>query len=455
MFNKKTIIDVLALALPAVGEMVLYMAIWVFDTMMVGKYGGQTAVSAVGLSSEVLYTLINIFISVGISVGITSLVARRFGSREYDSAEEYASIGFFIGSIISLIICILTFIFTKQILALGGADTKVISLGYIYMRIICFGLLFNMLTSMLNGILRGYGNTRIPLLISLIVNVINIGLDWVLIFGKFDFPELGIKGAAIATSIAQIIGFLFAIIYMLNKSRIKIRIKYIRTLNIHKLKKLLALAAPSSMQEAAYDISRLLSTFMVMRLGQTAFASNQITTTIESISFMPGWGFSIATTTLVGHKIGEKNFKKAKEYAYACTLLGTLFMSLCAITFLIAPTTLISLFIKETEKEVIRLGSLCLMIAAVEQIPMGLSLILGGALKGAGDTKTPFIVSFLSSWFVRLPLMFYFIYILKVSVIYVWWITAIQWLVDGLIMFVLFKNKFRKINTDLLNASHH
>ncbi|QGU93886.1 MATE family efflux transporter [Clostridium bovifaecis] len=453
MFNRKTITDVLALALPAVGEMILYMAIWVFDTMMVGKYGGQTAVSAVGLSSEILYTLINIFISVGVSVGIASLVARRFGSKKYDSAEEYASIGFFIGFIISLIICILTFIFTEEVLSLGGADDKVISLGYIYVRIICFGLFFNMLTSMINGILRGSGNTKIPLLISLIVNVINIGLDWILIFGKYGFPELGVKGAAIATSIAQMVGFLFATIYMLNKSRIKIRIKYIKTLNLYKLKKLLILASPSSMQEAAYDISRLLSTFMVMRLGQTAFASNQITTTIESISFMPGWGFSIAATTLVGHKIGEKNFKKAKEYAYACALLGTLFMSLCAIIFSIAPTMLISLFIKETEKEVIRLGSLCLMISATEQIPMGLSLILGGALKGAGDTKTPFIISFLSSWFVRLPLMFYFIYMLKVSVIYVWWITSIQWLIDGLIMFVLFKDKFNKINTDLPDAS--
>ncbi|MCY6370130.1 MATE family efflux transporter [Clostridium ganghwense] len=449
MFNKNTIKDVLSLALPAVGEMTLYMMIWVFDTMMVGKYGGRVAVSAVGLSSEILYTFINIFISVGISVGITSLVSRRFGAKQYDSAEEYASVGFFIGIIISLFISIIMFVFSKHILTLAQAKDDVINLGVTYMRIISFGLFFNMLTSMFNGIVRGYGNTKTPLLISALINVVNLSLDWILIFGRFGFPELGVKGAAIATSTAQITGFIFAIIYMLRKSKIKIRIKYIKSLNKNKLKQLLKLAIPSSMQEGAFSISRLLNTFMIMHIGATAFAANQITTTIESVSFMPGWGFGVAATTLVGHKIGEKNYKKAKEYAFTCTFLGALFMALCALFFLVCPEFLIKLFITNTEKEVIRIGILCLMVASVEQIPMGISLILGGALKGSGDTKTPFKVSFVSSWLIRLPLMFYFIYVLKVSVVYVWWVTAIQWIFEGVTMFILFKRKFKHIKESI------
>ncbi|KGM93969.1 multidrug transporter MatE [Clostridium novyi A str. 4552] len=448
MFNKENIKDVLSLALPAVGEMILYMTISVLDTMMVGRYGGQTSVSAVGLSVEVIYTFINIFIAVGISIGITSVVARRFGAKKFQSAEEYASIGFCIGLIISLIISILLFTNSSAILRIGGAKNNVISLGNNYMKIIALGSFFTMQTSMLNGVLRGYGNTKTPLFVSLIINIINISLDWVLIFGKLGFPELGVKGAAIATSIAQISGFLFAAFYMLTKSKIKLRLKYILNLNLSKLKKLLILAIPSSFQEAAFDISRLLSAFMIMRLGETAFAANQITTTIESVSFMPGWGFGVAATTLIGHKIGEKNFKEAKIYAYTCTILGTIFMALCAAMFLIAPNFLIKLFITESEKQVIHLGSLCLMVAAIEQIPMGISLILGGALKGMGDTKTPFIVSLISSWGIRLPLMFYFVSILKTSVVYVWWITGIQWIIDGIIMFILFKKAFNKLENN-------
>lgn len=445
MFNKKTIKDVLTLGLPAVGEMSLYMMVWVFDTMMVGQYGGKNAVSSVGLASEIVYTFINIFISIGISIAITSLVARKYGAKDYKGAEEYASVGFFIGSIISLIISIILFVFSKNILIFAQAKGDVLTLGIVYMRVVSVGLLFNMFLAMFNGVFRGYGNTKIPLFISALINMVNLPLDYVLIFGKFGFPELGVKGAALATSIAEFSGFMFALIYMIKKSKIKIRPKYIKELNKAKLNSLLRLAIPSSMQEGSISLSRLLSTFMIMHIGATSFAANQITTTIESLSFMPGWGFGVAATALVGHKVGEKNYEKAKEYAFTCAFLGAIFMGVCSLLFLVCPKFLISLFIDNAEKEVINLGMLCLMISSVEQIPMGISLILGGALKGSGNTKTPFKVSFISSWIIRLPLMIYFIYILNTSVIYVWWITAIQWSFEGVAMFFVFKKHFKKL----------
>ena len=447
MFNKKTIKDVLSLALPAVGEMILYMMIWVFDTMMVGKYGGNVAVSTVGLSSEIMYTFTNIFIAVGVSVGITSLVARNIGAKNIDGADEYAALGFIAGAFIALIISITAFIFCKDILRLAKAPSEVIHYGTIFMRITSFGIFFNMLMNLLNAALRGHGNTKTPLLVSVLVNIINLGLDWLLIFGNLGFPELGIKGSAIATATAQTSGFIFILFYILNHEKYKIKFKYIVNLKLDKLWELMKLSIPSSLQEGAFSISRLLSTLMIMQIGTIAFSANQITTTIESISFMPGWGFAVAATALVGHKIGEKNYKKAKEYAYTCALLGTIIMCICGIFFILTPKFLIGSFIKESEVEAIRLGALCLMVASVEQPFMAISMILGGALKGAGDTKTPFIVSLFSSWVIRLPLMFYFVYILKTSVVNVWWITTIQWFIDGTLIFILFKKRFRKINT--------
>ncbi|MCY6484897.1 MATE family efflux transporter [Clostridium aestuarii] len=443
--NKNTIKDVISLALPAVGEMFLYMTIWVLDTVMVGQYGGKIAVSTVGLSSQVLYTFVNVFISMGISIAITSLVARHYGAKKYDSAEEYAALGFFIGLIIALTITLNMFVFSRQILTFGGAENDIVSLGVVYMKIVSIGLFFNMIMNMFNGLLRGYGNTKTPLIASIIINVINLSLDYVLIFGYLGFPELGVKGAAFATAIAQTCGFIFITTYSIKNSKIKLRIKYIKHISIKKLKELLNLSIPSSMHEGAMEMSRLLCVFMIMHIGKTAFASNQITTTIEALSFMPGWGFCVAATTLVGHKIGEKNYEKAREYAYTCMVIGSIFMALCAILFLICPNFLIKLFIKSTEKEVISLGSRCLMVASVEQIPMGISMILGGALKGCGDTKTPFIVSLISSWVIRLPLIYYLIYILNLSVIYVWWITAIQWLFEGIVILILFRKKFKHI----------
>jgi len=268
----------------------------------------------------------------------------------------------------------------------------------------------------------------------------------ILIFGLFGFPELGVKGAAIATAISHISAFLYATLYTYKKNIIKIRFKYILNLSTSKIKALFKLSIPASLQEGAYSISRLATTFMIMYLGTTAFAANQITLTLESISFMPGWGFAVAATTLVGNKVGEKNYKKAREYAYACTILSVGIMLIFAVLFLTIPTELIKLFIDSKETKVIALGASCLMIAAIEQPTMAVSMVMGGALKGAGDTKTPFLVAFITSWFIRLPLVFYFIYLLKLSVIYFWIICVIQWTLDGLLLFIFFKKQFDKAN---------
>lgn len=424
--------------------MTLYMMIWVLDTMMVGWYGGDVGVSSVGLSSEILYTFVNIFIAVGVSVGITSLIARKYGAKDLKAAEEYASLGFLTGSIIALLILILCFTFGENILIIAGAKGEILKLGVDYMKIASIALFFNMLLSLLNGILRGYGNTKTPLFISAIINVINLVLDYMMIFGIKPFPELGVRGAALATLIAQVFGFTYAFIYTMKKSKIKLHFKYIKNINFTSLKNLIKLSIPSSLQEGAFDISRLISTFMIMHLGSIPFAANQITTTIESLSFMPGWGFAVAATTLVGHKVGEKNYKEAKIYADTCAILGSLIMGLCGLTFLLFPKFLISLFIQSSAKDVIDLGSICLMIASVEQPVMAFSMIYGGALKGMGDTKTPFMVAFMSSWFIRLPLMYYIVYVLKLPVTYVWWITAIQWTFDGILIIILFRKKFKK-----------
>lgn len=444
MSRKSTIKDVASLALPAVGEMILYMMIGVFDTMMVGQYGGNIAVSSVGLSSEIIYTFSNIFISIGISVAVTSLVARRIGAKEYEQAEQYATLGFTAGIVTALCISIALFIFSNNILTLAGAKGEVIVLGTIYMRIVSIGIFFNMLMNIMNAILRGSGNTKTPLIGSLFVNFINIFLDWVLIFGRFGLPEMGVRGAAVATAIAQFSGFIFIGLYIRNKSSIAPKLKYLRSFSSHRLKDLLKLSIPSSMQEGAFSISRLLSTFMIMRTGTIAFASNQIATTLESISFMPGWGVAIAATTLVGHKIGEKNYKKAKEYANTSVAIGISIMLLCSLMFVLFPNILIRLFIDESETEVIRLGALCIMAAALEQPFLAVSMIVGGSLKGSGDTRTPFMVSLISSWVIRLPLMYYFIYLKQSPVVYVWFITAIQWAFDGILIFILFRRKFKK-----------
>lgn len=215
-------------------------------------------------------------------------------------------------------------------------------------------------------------------------------------------------------------------------------------MKMDKVKKLFGLSIPSIMEDGAFSVSRLLCTFIIMRAGTVAFAANQIANTVESISFMPGMGFGVAATTLVGIKIGEKNYKEAKEYTYACALGAVAMMSVFAVIFLLMPSFLVNLFVGEEEIKLIYIASLCLFIGAFEQPTIALSSVFAGALKGSGDTKNPFFISLATSWLIRLPLIFYFIYILKLSIIYVWWVTVIQWGIDAILMFICFERRIEK-----------
>lgn len=447
MFNKKEINEVFSISLPVIAEMLLYMIILMLDTAMVSIYGGHIAVSTVGLSSEIIYSISGIIIDVGIAVAVTSFIARMLGERNIKAAEEYASIGFCLGFFVSIIVSFMLFKFSLSILNFAGANSDVIALGNIYIRVISVGLFFKMLSGILSGILRGYGNTIIPLYTALIVLIINLSFDWLFIFGRLGFRELGIIGSGIAYNYAQVFGFLFLLTYIIQKSKIKIRIKYMLFISIHKLKEFLALCIPTSLEDASFNISRLLSLFIIMHYGTVAFASNQLATTVENISFMLGYGFSVAATTLVGIKVGERKYKTAKKYAYLCASFGAISMIICSIFYLVIPEFLISFFVGKTQTKVVIYGTQCLRVAAVEQPFIGLSLIFAAAMKGSGDTKSPFYISFITSWFIRLPLMFYFIYLNKLPVVYVWWITNLQWCIDGLLMFLMFEKRFKKLNS--------
>lgn len=433
---------VLKIALPAVGEMFLYMMVWVVDTAFVGNYGANEAVSAVGFSSEVIYTTVNMFIAMGISIGITTMVAQSIGAGDRERAERYLSQGLLLGTIIAFALAFILGSFSTPILKIAGVRGEVLIQGSKFMKLVSIGTFFNMVNSMLNSGLRGTGNTVTPLIASVIINVVAIFFDWILIFGRFGIKPLGVMGSAIATSLAYFSGFIYIAYYYKYHSDFKLRIKYFKNISREYLLRIVRLAIPSGLQEGAFSISRIVSISFIMYLGTMEFAANQITTTIESISFMPGWGFAVAATTLVGQQIGAKNFKMAREYAYISAWMGIGIMLICSVAFLTIPDVLMRIFIKEDDT--IQLGRLCLMVAAFEQPFMALSMVLGGALKGAGDTKTPFIFALISSWVIRVPLMYYVIFILKLGVVYVWVVTTIQFLFEGMMLLYMFNRKSRR-----------
>ena len=434
--NWKIFREILYLAIPAVGEMTLYMMIWIFDTMMIGKYGGQLAVSSVGLSTEIIYSFFNIIIAVGVSTALTSLISRAIGSKDYKKAEIIANAGIKIAVVLALIFFSLLFFVPDKILNLAGATKEMLPLATRYAKISSFSFFLLTLSSTTNGIFRGIKDTKTSLYVAGSINIVNLFLDYVLIFGNFGFPEWGITGAAVATVAGNFIGIL------LQWSRLKklpFKISLFSYVSKKDIWEIIRFAVPSGLQEANFSLSRLLGLTFILSLGTTAFAANQIGIAIEAISTMPGWGVAIACTALVGHSIGENNPNKSQEYTLYSTIIASIFMGILACFFFFIPKTLVSFFINKQEIDVIKIGAICLQVAAFEQIPIAIVTVLGSYFKGIGNPKTPFYVSFFTNWFLRLPIAFYFISILRLPVYIYWFITTFQWLVESVILYYLYR----------------
>ena len=448
--NWKIFREILYLAIPAVGEMTLYMMIWIFDTMMIGKYGGQLAVSSVGLSTEIIYSFFNIIIAVGISTALTSLVSRAIGSKDYKKAEIIANAGIKIAVVLAFIFFSLLFFVPDKILNLAGATKEMLPSATRYAKISSFSFFLLTLSSTTNGVFRGVKDTKTSLYVAGSINIVNLFLDYVLIFGNLGFPEWGITGAAVATVAGNFIGIL------LQWSRLKklpFKISLFSYVSKKDIWEIIRFAIPSGLQEANFSLSRLLGLTFILSLGTTAFAANQIGIAIEAISTMPGWGVAIACTALVGHSIGENNQNKSQEYTLYSTIIASIFMGVLAVFFFFIPKTLVSFFINKQEINVIRIGAICLQVAAFEQIPIAIVTVLGSYFKGIGNPKTPFYVSFFTNWFLRLPIAFYLISILRLPVYIYWVITTFQWSLESIILYYLYRKNIKTVlkNTNVSN----
>ena len=448
--NWKIFREILYLAIPAVGEMTLYMMIWIFDTMMIGKYGGQLAVSSVGLSTEIIYSFFNIIIAVGVSTALTSLVSRAIGSKDYKKAEIIANAGIKIAVVLAFIFFSLLFFIPDKILNLAGATKEMLPLATRYAKISSFSFFLLTLSSTTNGVFRGVKDTKTSLYVAGSINIVNLFLDYVLIFGNLGFPEWGITGAAVATVAGNFIGIL------LQWSRLKklpFKISLFSYVSKKDIWEIIRFAIPSGLQEANFSLSRLLGLTFILSLGTAAFAANQIGIAIEAISTMPGWGVAIACTALVGHSIGENNQNKSQEYTLYSTIIASIFMGVLAVFFFFIPKTLVSFFINKQEINVIRIGAICLQVAAFEQIPIAIVTVLGSYFKGIGNPKTPFYISFFTNWFLRLPIAFYLISILRLPVYIYWVITTFQWSLESIILYYLYRKNIKTVlkNTNVSN----
>ncbi len=428
--------SIFKLAIPAIIEMSLHTLVWTFDTAMVGRLNAE-AITAVNLGAQIMFSCLAILGAL-IGVGITALVSRNIGAEKSERAGFVTAQGLLMSIFIGVTFSIIIMLFSRDIFELIVNDNEVINLGSAYLRIVIIGGFFYLPYYVSNSALRGAGNTVVPLIAAIATDAFNIIGDYVLIFGKFGFPRLGVQGAAIATGLSFVLGTIISLTYLLRgKAGFEVKISNIFKWDENTGQSLIKLGVPACLETLNNEGNRLISSFWIAQLGTINFAAHSIAVAAESLSFMPGYGFAIAATTLVGQNLGRNDIEAAEISASKATKYALILMSAVGAVFLLIPYFLMSLF--TTDTEVASIAARCIRIGAFEQPTIAIAMVLAGALKGAGDTKGPFYMSTISNLVVRMPLIFLIVFILKLDITYVWAATVLQFVIEGVLMLFRYK----------------
>lgn len=393
MENKGTYKTVIAIAAPAVAELVLSSLTQLVDTVMVGQLGAY-AISAVGITNQPRFIMLASFIA--LNVGTTALTARFKGQRNRKDSDLVTGQAIFLSLAAALLLTIPGTVFARPMVLFMGADADTVTASAAYFRVLMLGFVPTVLPITVAALLRGAGDTRTPLRYNMIANIANICLNYVLINGKFGFPALGVTGAALATVLANCIACFMAFWVILRPrsateaGRGFVRLRLTRSVllpNPSMLKRLLRIGLPSAAEQLAMRAGLLIYTITITALGTRIFAAHQITLTILSLSFVNGQAFGIAAASLTGQALGRGDIEAAKRNSAACQKLGALISSFMGLFMFLFRHALIGLF--TTEEAIIALGSSVLIIAAAIQPFQSSFQIYAGALRGAGDSFYP------------------------------------------------------------------
>ncbi|MCK4259059.1 MAG: MATE family efflux transporter [Halanaerobiales bacterium] len=433
--------NILKLAWPIIVEMGLITLVEIADMIMVGKLG-VNSLNAIGLTIQPLMLWLIIFN--GLSVGTTALVARFIGERNGKLANRTFQQSLLGGIFLAFILSILLYFVAPTILFLMNAKTeKIVQLGTGYIRWLIPGLFFQCQFIIISSALRGAGDTKTPMFANVLINILNVTGNYLFIYGIGIFPQLGVYGAALASTIARITGFTVLMI-LLQKNRSILKIEWSKLLKVDWpiLKRIIRIGAPAAGEQAALRIGQTLFARVVSSLGTVAFAAHTSSINAESISYLPGWGFSVAATTIVGQKLGEGKPKEAETSGIVSMKFGIAIMAFMGIIFLIFPEYLMRLYTDMSDpnaQEFIRLGARNLRIVAIAQIPMATQFVLAGALRGAGYTKPVLYSTVAGVWIGRLLFSYIFIFHLGWGLIGAWIAMNIDWFVRSSYVIFLWK----------------
>lgn len=429
--TKQKISIIIALAVPAMIENILQTIVGFVDTLFVAKLG-LNEVTAVGLANAVLAVYIAIFMAIG--VGTSSLIARSIGAGDITKAKSIARQSTIISAVLGLLFGLITIFFSEHLLRLMGAESQVLTDGDTYFKIVAIPSIFISLMFTFGSILRASGDTKTPMRVSWWINIIHIGLDYILIFGFLGIEGLGVAGAAWATVIVRIIGTLLLFFYI---KRSKVSFSLFGGYSKEDSLSILKLSAPASIERLIMRLGQVLYFGLILKIGADTYAAHSIAGNIETFSYMPGYGLAIAATTLVGQSVGGKHLENAYQYGIITTGVAIIFMSFIGVLLFFFSPWFATWF--TTDKNAIEMVVTALRIDAFAQPALAVGLVLAGALQGAGDTKSPMYSTAIGMWVIRVVGVYILGIYFGMGIAGVWISIAIDLYVRAIFLFFRFK----------------
>jgi putative MATE family efflux protein len=393
---------VILLAIPMMLEMSMESVFALVDIFFVSHLG-KHATSTVGLT-ESLVTIVY-SLAIGISMAATAIVARRVGEKDYEGANKAGMQTIILGLSITILCSIAGFIYAEDLLRLMGAEEEAIQKGSSYTRIIMGGSVVITMLFLINGIFRGAGDAMMAMKSLWVSNLFNIILCPLLIRGYGPFPELGIRGAALATTIGRGIGVAYQVFHMVRGNGI-IR-PSLRNLvpDWSIIRSVIKIALPGTLQFLIGSGSWIVLASLVVQTGHSdASAGYQVAIRIVMFFLLPAWGMSNAAATLVGQNLGAKNPDRAEESVWKTARYNALFMISVSLILLVFARSIVSFF--TADPAVQQYAVLAMRIIAAGYVFYGIGMVMNNALNGAGDTRTPTYINLFGFWFFQIPLAF-------------------------------------------------
>jgi putative MATE family efflux protein len=390
---------ILLLSVPMVLEMVMESIFAVVDVFFVSRLGAE-AIATVGLTESLLALLYAL--GMGLSIGATALIARRTGEKDPDAAARVAVQAIGLALLVSLPIAVGGILFSQRLLALVGGSPWVVEHGFRYTQILLGGNVIILLLFLINAIFRGVGDAAVSMRVLWIANALNIVLCPCFVLGLGPFPELGVVGAATATTLGRGVGVCYQLYRLLRGTpRVALRRRHLRFEPATMLV-MLRLSGSAIFQMLLGTASWTVLVRIVAAAGSAAVAGYTIGMRIILFALLPSWGMSNAAATLVGQNLGARKPERAEQAVWRAGFYNMIFLGSVGLGFILFAEPLISTFTREPE--VAPIAVRCLRIVSAGFLFYAYGMVLSQALNGAGDTTTPTLLNLVCFWALELPL---------------------------------------------------